>query len=89
MEFHEIIPLNSMEYSAYVIPRFHIIFYLNYFHLWDFTELSEIKTYGITWKYSVPFQGGAEGIWWNFHSIPFQKMEWNGPQYLNFCQRMW
>ena len=38
-------------------------------------ELSGIRTYGITWKYSIPFQGGAEGIWWNFHSIPENGME--------------
>ena len=42
-------------------------------------ELSGFKTYVIKWKYSIPFKGGAEGIWWNFHSIPFQKMEWNKP----------
>ena len=44
----------------------------------EFHGLSGIKTYGITWKYYIPFQGVTEGIWWNLHSIPFQKMEWNG-----------
>ena len=47
--------------------------------VWNFMELSGIKTYGITWKYSIPFQGGSEGIWWNFQSITFQQMEWHGP----------
>ena len=42
-------------------------------------ELSGIKTYGISLKYSVPFRRGAEGIWWNFHSVPFHLMERNGP----------
>ena len=26
----------------------------------------------------ILFQGEAEGIWWNFHFIQFQQMEWNG-----------
>ena len=37
---------------------------------------------------NIPFhsRGGAEGIWWNFRSIPFQQMEWNGPLILSeFC----
>jgi len=42
-------------------------------------ELSGIKTYGISLKYSVPFRRGAEGIWWDFQSVPFHQMERNGP----------
>ena len=50
----------------------------------EFHGIKWNKKYGITWKYPIPFQGGAEGIWWNFHSIPFQKIEWNGPLVKHF-----
>ena len=84
MEFHEIIPLNSMECSTwndsmYGVSRFHGIFYKKSFHVWNFMELIEIKTNGITWKYSIPFQGGAEWIFLEFQFILFQQLNWNGP----------
>ena len=63
----------------YGISRFHGIFHLKCFYVWNLMEFSGIRTYGITWKYSIPFQGGAEGICWNFHSILFHQMERNEP----------
>ena len=56
--------LDSMEYFTAIFPCM---------------EFNGIKTCGITWKYSILFQGGAERIWYNFYSIMFHKMESNGP----------